>query len=1302
MMSVFPSRRLIVAAVVISCAVCTSGGAEEPGLLFNANFDAYSVKANFAKGGASTRLFGEESLQLRMWPGAYGNVNSFAYSKSETCAYPLKGNLDPRQGTVSFWVSSLGWKPSAKTFQWFVTARQPGFTLHVYKYLWPGHLYFYIEHPGKDGQVERLSCGTLVEDKDWTEGKWHKLDAVWNETGMKLYVDGILPKTSPKCAWLKSSVAFPESIAFPKADAAGEIVINASPVRSGSEKDERTAIDDIRVWARPLSDKEIRDAYEAVVPSRFGAKRETNALGIPLKSADVALDGRVDAAEWADASEVPLADIPSFSKDRETTLRGTVRVKRDGANLYVALTSNRPARNRTVTAHDGPVWEDDSFEVMLTRDGKSVRHLVINANGAVHDETNGQKSWESGAKAAVSTSADGWQLELEIPIAALGGLPTAGNFCLSAYRSAVQNDIDAVAWNPPGWAFVDVKGFGTLVATETPVSIVGIGDPCGGEIALKTTGAAAFDAFVERENGDRVTCGADLAKETWHYSPEPGKQRLVVTAKLPNGVEALRWENLYYVNRDIEVTYNCHTYDGFVEATATLAGKIAKKMAADGKADGVFQIVRKTDGKVVSEAKAVATEPTVSGRIPAKDLPAGDYQVVAKFGGDSAAKRFNMPDLSALVEKVGCEHTVPEPWSPVTKTADRTWSVLDRTYSFGAGPFPVSIVSRGSELFMKAPTLRLDGGEVSWSNFHVTETQPDYVKFAGSGSVGPFAFDWTSELWFDGFYLVNLGAMGTGALASLVLDYTLPREFARYVMKQGYRDGLFFWKNDRIEKRFDPLTHPAESLHWTTGVEKGFAFGCVSDANWANKPDEANVILTRDRTTATVTAKIVSRPVEVTKPLAWQFVMQGTPSRRLRKEWRSDNSGGYRVPTMQNLQFGGYGELAFFDRRDPGRWTTPSNYKPKWSDEFLKSQGKAKAKQGDRAKSVNKSHMPYFGLAYCMPMHVGTNEPEYDWFYHDAAKRPAITWSYKDDGIGQTEYCVCDTRVYDIYLRNMEWFLKNSAPNVGIYNDCAHTMNCDNERHGHGGTDAFGRKFSSVCWLPQREYFLREYRLVQKYGRIVKNHIPAADFVPFVMDFSDLVWPGEEFHGTVLENLECYTEYIPREAWQSVFNANITGVGHHMLTQFDRAGSSMPETKRKTCDFMNKPEWAERILAAALPHDVAVSAAYVSYKTIDRWWIIKEDLRLWDATFHGYWFDETLKTSTPDVLVSWYDLPEGVAYRKLIVASNFSRKDAPLGIANLPFPKGMLCELWGGTDLSAQDLQTLTVPAKKFVLIGVR
>ena len=100
-------------------------------LLFKADFDAYSVKANFAKGEASARKFGEESLQLRMWPGAYGNVNSLAYSKSETCAWALADNFDPRQGTVSLWVAPLNWKTSNKSMEVFFWAQQKNFQIYI-------------------------------------------------------------------------------------------------------------------------------------------------------------------------------------------------------------------------------------------------------------------------------------------------------------------------------------------------------------------------------------------------------------------------------------------------------------------------------------------------------------------------------------------------------------------------------------------------------------------------------------------------------------------------------------------------------------------------------------------------------------------------------------------------------------------------------------------------------------------------------------------------------------------------------------------------------------------------------------------------------------------------------------------------------------------------------------------------------------------------------------------------------------------------------------------------------------------
>ena len=90
-------------------------------------------------------------------------------------------------------------------------------------------------------------------------------------------------------------------------------------------------------------------------------------------------------------------------------------------------------------------------------------------------------------------------------------------------------------------------------------------------------------------------------------------------------------------------------------------------------------------------------------------------------------------------------------------------------------------------------------------------------------------------------YKVAFKTAGKGKVTDMTLTYSVPREFARYVFKQDYRYCLFSWKNDRIEKEFNPLKNRECTLQWTTGIEKGFAFAPESNKNWANKPDAEDV-----------------------------------------------------------------------------------------------------------------------------------------------------------------------------------------------------------------------------------------------------------------------------------------------------------------------------------------------------------------------------------------------------------------------------------------------------------------------------
>lgn len=183
-----------------------------------------------------------------------------------------------------------------------------------------------------------------------------------------------------------------------------------------------------------------------------------------------------------------------------------------------------------------------------------------------------------------------------------------------------------------------------------------------------------------------------------------------------------------------------------------------------------------------------------------------------------------------------------------------------------------------------------------------------------------------------------------------------------------------------------------------------------------------------------------------------------------------------------------------------------------------------------------------------MPMHLGTNEPEYDYFIREWITQPNCVWSYKEDGMPQTIFACCgQTGITDLALYHLERLFQMN-PNIGIYNDCAHSPACENPRHGCGGVDAFGQKYSTSNMLGQRDYFLREFKLIRQYNRQLTNHVPSGDFVPFAHNFSDLVWPGEEFYSGFGKNPDYfYCEGISQEAYQSAFNPVIRGVGISLL-----------------------------------------------------------------------------------------------------------------------------------------------------------
>jgi len=97
---------------------------------------------------------------------------------------------------------------------------------------------------------------------------------------------------------------------------------------------------------------------------------------------------------------------------------------------------------------------------------------------------------------------------------------------------------------------------------------------------------------------------------------------------------------------------------------------------------------------------------------------------------------------------------------------------------------------------------------------------------------------------------------------------------------------------------------------------------------------------------------------------------------------------------------------------------------------------------------------------------------------------------------------------------------------------------------------------------------------------------------------------------------------------------------------------------------------------------------------------MRKKLNLNEAVFHGYWFDDAVKSATPGIYLSWYEL-KGAPWSKVLVAGNLTRKDLPMA------PQGKLLDgverftdVYTGKTYTRREIQELTVPENRYILLG--
>jgi hypothetical protein len=154
-------------------------------------------------------------------------------------SYAVERNLLPDRGTVEFWVCPQDWAGTDEKFHVFFEAENPGWLL-VYKYFAPGSGLFLISETHQ-------SWSTLGQDfSQFRPGQWHHLAATWSARQICFYLDG------------KPSTRLPRP-PIPLG-LSGRFMVGDRPWHI--KRDARSLVDELYIYDRPLSEREVGWAYE--------------------------------------------------------------------------------------------------------------------------------------------------------------------------------------------------------------------------------------------------------------------------------------------------------------------------------------------------------------------------------------------------------------------------------------------------------------------------------------------------------------------------------------------------------------------------------------------------------------------------------------------------------------------------------------------------------------------------------------------------------------------------------------------------------------------------------------------------------------------------------------------------------------------------------------------------------------------------------------------------------------------------------------------------------------------------------
>ena len=632
----------------------------------------------------------------------------------------------------------------------------------------------------------------------------------------------------------------------------------------------------------------------------------------------------------------------------------------------------------------------------------------------------------------------------------------------------------------------------------------------------------------------------------------------------------------------------------------------------------------------------------------------------------------NCPDLSFVGNGIGAEDTVPAPWTPLLVSKNRTVKIWNRVYKFGAGPFPETILVNGKSLLSVPPTLNITTingkADLTYTATGMKRGK-SWLEFTGTGKAKNFSLDYTTRVEFDGFIKTSFTINGSPEISSMKLDWTVNPAFSKYLMTPCLQTS----RSDSYAFPFPTESWNTVTELWLVSEQGGFCWSTPNDANWIYKPEQK--ILKVNRKSGKCEIDMISGKVKIPADTSYQALFIATPTRPLPKRNRLIRMhDGKRSQPPKILCCAGEG-LA----------------------------GNATFLPGKGFEYYMRRKAPGSVVVYGMADALTTISPVAVYFrkYWNVPGAYVYNCTYKQimpDGKVNKVKCftvsACtNTSFPDYILNNINELFKNKYGNrVGmIYYDLCGNRLCSNRLHGCGFKDKFGRSINTFSILSKRNLIKRTVRICHKNNREVILHAQRS-FFPMFTGLTDYWFPGEQHGGMLRRNPYGYTDELPDVLYRTEYNRKLLGAGVIFLPAIGYARLS----------YFKKPEYTEAMLCMLLANDIESAKLWANGKVMYKVWnaLEKYDFASPEAKCHRYFEQSAIKSSDPDVRVTWYECP-GKQYLFILTNKDLRSHTSNIDISAVKKGNFTVREEYTDKDITAKNgVFSIKVPARGFRIVA--